>query len=316
MKKLYHKLSKVYVDGNYNLNTFHDFKKILLGHRSDNIFYYLISYLLYILKLFFWKKDLIKEYQYLFTDNNLSTLSVCSLHVKSRLRNRCYFHIRHDDLYYFVKTSNSINDNNLLALEIQNIHNLKSFNLSFLTPHMIKTITSPEGYLSVFYEGLNQFSVVRHERHKLIGLPLFSEKTKFRPINQIIDDISNNSIIDYDPIEDDFYQILSQENNYLIECGFVHGDLGSDNILMVDKSDLMVIDFESSRFDYPLFIDKLGLWLGNNNINLRNNNLDFDELYQLFEDKNEFFLSLYFFEMNNFDLAILLKKIINEKNLF
>lgn len=103
----------------------------------------------------------------------------------------------------------------------------------------------------------------------------------------------------------------------IVSLSNVHGDFGSENILLDSNGSFKVIDWERSHSEGPFFVDEVAFWLGRNHKEIKRNAQDVvSRFYSSFKEvpKIDLGLALCFLVGANFDLATVISKDWNKDN--
>ena len=108
----------------------------------------------------------------------------------------------------------------------------------------------------------------------------------------------------------DFF-IHKFSNNSLVDLSFVHGDFGSENILIDKNGFFIVIDWERATSNGPYYVDIIAYWLGQNHKMIKKNSKKaIKQFYKYFNkiEKVDLAFALCFLVAANFNLACIVAK--------
>ena len=227
--------------------------------------------------------------------------------VTNDIRSRYYVLLRVDKKYLFIKIGCSDSDKESFSKEIDFYSNSLP-PIRFDLPQMLDYKRESK-FVMLVYQGLSSFRVEREDRTAL--LPIFTQRPTLRSIREVVLEIDatykRKSLCD-DPFYEELFKNLSCE----LECGHIHGDLGSDNVLRSDLEgkSVVIIDWEHYVCNLPLSIDKIGAFLGDNYVEISSGRVtDYRGIEKILNLKKlELLCAIYFYEQSNFRVALSFKK--------
>lgn len=240
-------------------------------------------------------------------------------------RNRYYVHMlnKKGEKVCFVKFSNDLKDQDLLTNEYNTLNLLtNNKKLKFFVPKPISLLRIND-YVTLTVSSISKsFTLFHPERNVYPKIVIESLRGRAKKISiESVFDLSwwKSALLYKNTYPKSFEYILNVQKDYLVNIGFIHGDLGSENIYSNDKGEFCIIDWERATDKAPIIVDDIAFWLGKYHFEIKRNNTDICDKFKcsfISEDKVELVLGLLFLVSVRFDLAINIADVIFSKEEF
>lgn len=237
-------------------------------------------------------------------------------------RNRYYIHLldQFGKKIFFIKLTNNKNDFSLLKNEsnqLKRIQNIQSKTKVFNVPQVVGfgywedycflIVQSLKNEMTLFHPAQNNFPIELNKEIKGT-IRVINLKDVFNLEWWILLESQRNKAPDL------YKYVKNCDVNSNVQVSFVHGDFGSENIL-IENGVFTIIDWERATDVGPCFVDIVAYWLGKNHSLLKNKSENtIEEFYVKFKDvaKLDLALALCFLVGVNFNLAIIVSNSFNK----
>lgn len=239
-------------------------------------------------------------------------------------RERFYLHIlgENGNPFWFAKLTSNKRDSALLVNEADKISYLRKFyeTAFFETP---KVIDSGDftNLSYVVFDYLATDERLFHPAKNELPLPLLNSIRGEKQRKELQDVLHLEWWHAFELVRSNYSKLSEYIDRIglhtIVTLSFVHGDFGSENILMDSGGNFKVIDWERSHFQGPYIVDEVAFWLGRNHREIKGKSRDVvSRFYLSFQQvpKIDLGLALCFLVGAKFDLAIIISKHWNFEN--
>lgn len=266
--------------------------------------------------------ELLKRIQKFFDNSehkNLIPFFICST-VPNRNRFYIHFFTKNGDRKFFGKLTTNKKDFQLLKNENDKLLDIgKQLKYQPFTSPKVVYIGGDKDYKLIVVESIPQDYKLFHPTYNEVPLELMNAiqgKSKKSSLNVITNHFWWKEFLEQSSKTKALFQYIENTpSNEIVKVSQVHGDFGSENILINREGKFMVIDWERYTAKGPHYTDLVAFWLGSNHRKIKNGDLSMIKKFNKnFKDvkRIDLALALGFLVGVNFHLAILLAQNFND----
>jgi len=237
-------------------------------------------------------------------------------------RERFYVHYldKAGDPIWFAKLTSNKSDAKLLNNEYEQIRRIRTSQKVqiFSTPEVIDCCDD-ENYSYIVLDYLANTDRLFHPSKNELPMHLLDairSDIEIKTLENVLSlDWWQNFILDKENFAELGEYVKNSSRHSMVKISFIHGDFGSENILLNSNGRFKVKDWERSHSQGPFYVDELAFWLGQNHRMLKGGSQKVvDTFYSTFKHipRLDLALALCFLVGARFDLAIVVSK--NWKN--
>jgi aminoglycoside phosphotransferase len=224
-------------------------------------------------------------------------------------RKRYYVHFINANAERTLFAKITLNGADFLKLEKEYFNLKKNPNSNFLKPKIVDYGQEDE-YTFLVVESLGEKYSLYHPSENKFPLELMSSLQgtirEVLLVNLLHVEWWQRFYESRDKFKELYEYITTKSKQEYVRISTIHGDFGSENILIDSDNKFMLIDWEQSVENGPYYTDIISFWMGKNHTELKNNRVStIEEFYKEFShiSKLDLALALSFLVGANFDLA-------------